>query len=72
MYIRFLLNIGECIYWVSFWGYKEYLRCSNFPKFLVNFHRRQCLPHALVLRVNQVRSVRLMHVKDLERLRGVF
>ena len=24
MYIRFLFHIGECIYWVSFWGYKKY------------------------------------------------
>ena len=21
--MRLLYNIGECIYWVSFWGYKE-------------------------------------------------
>ena len=25
MYIRFLFNIGECIYLVSFWGYKKYI-----------------------------------------------
>ena len=25
MYIRFLSNIGECIYLVSFWGYKKYI-----------------------------------------------
>ena len=24
MYITFLFKIGECIYWVSFWGYKKY------------------------------------------------
>ena len=48
-----------------------HLRCPNFSKFLINFHRRQCVPHALVSRVNEVRSVLLMLVKDLERLRGV-
>ena len=25
MYIRFLFNSGECIYLVSFWGYKKYI-----------------------------------------------
>ena len=24
VYIRFLVNIGECIHWVSFWGYQKY------------------------------------------------
>ena len=24
VYIRFLFYIGECIYWVAFWGYKKY------------------------------------------------
>ena len=25
MYVRFLFNIGECIYLVSLWGYKKYI-----------------------------------------------
>ena len=25
MYVRFLFNIGECIYLVSYWGYKKYI-----------------------------------------------
>ena len=29
MYRRFLFDVGECIYRVSFWGYKKYIPCLS-------------------------------------------
>ena len=32
MYVRFLFNIGECKYLVSFWGYKKYTYSTSYTK----------------------------------------
>ena len=42
MCIRFLFNIGECIYLVFFWGYKNYIPYFIYIYIYINTHTHPC------------------------------